>query len=264
MKDFSLLASFVAPSVREASTRSSTICSRNYSPAFSPVKNLVGGNFATYRRNLALRAETIDTSVASSMMGQEPLGVYEAVLPQTETLVGMGFIAVLCVALYWVWENQVVPVSRTKLAISKSKGEVKEYLEELKASSPSSTIETSPLLSSSSSISSEGVPITQPDGEPSLSLANVTSDSGQNTDGNQPISSTPETARDRAFERWLFTDWLQDNKSERKGGRRKEPALPILKSAKWNSGDNPVVVAAFLMMVGVVFTVLTERLPSWG
>ena len=46
----------------------------------------------------------------------------------------------------------------------------------------------------------------------------------------------------RGFERWLFTDWL--NKPDKKGGRQKEPALPILKQAKWNSGDNPVLVTA--------------------
>eukprot|EP00536_Pseudo-nitzschia_multiseries_P010090 jgi/Psemu1/202343/e_gw1.296.61.1 len=136
-----------------------------------------------------------------------PSGVYEAVLPPTETLAGMGFIVVLCVALYWVWEQQVVPVSRTKLAISKSRGEVKEYLDELRATSASgSTVEV---------------------------------------------------------ERWLFTDWLSDNKSDpRKAGRQKEPALPVLKNAKWNSGDNPVVVAALLMLIGLVATAATERIAG--
>jgi hypothetical protein len=220
------------------------------------MRKLVGGNNCAMIRgdNFALRAESVDaSSVASTMMGQEPSGVYEAVLPQTETLVGMGVIVVLCVVLYWVWENQVVPVSRTKLAISKSRGEVKEYLDELKASS--SAIEPSAqAMSSESSISLEGVNSV---GEPSLQLAaNATIDGGENSLGNPPITTTA----DRSFERWLFTDWLQDNKSEKKGGRKKEPALPILKSAKWNSGDNPVVVAAFLMMVGILFTILTERL----
>ena len=256
MKDLSLLVSFVAPSLRIAATRSATICGSNYSPAFSPMRKIVGDNNCAMIRgdSLALHAETIDaSSVASTMMGQEPSGVYEAVLPKTESLVGMGLIVVLCVVTYWVWENQVVPVSRTKLAISKSRGEVKEYLDELKASSPSSTIEPSAqALSLESSISLEGVQL----------AANATIDGEENISGNPP-SSPPvlaTTTADRSFERWLFTDWLQDNKSKRKGGRKKEPALPILKSAKWNSGDNPVVVAAFLMMVGILFTILTERL----
>jgi len=201
----------------------------------------------------------MDASVGLSMTGEQPSGVYEAVLPQTETLVGMGFIVVLCVVLYWVWENQVVPVSRTKLAISKSRGEVKEYLDELKAS------EIEPDLPSSSSelMSSEIASRTDSMGDSALQTTNITVDSEEEITGSQSLGPPPATSLskpNRAFEKWLFTDWLIDNKSEGKAGRQKEPALPILKNAKWNSGDNPVVVAAFLMMVGLVFTALTERL----
>lgn len=220
----------------------------NCSPIFFPVRNRAGSNFAARTNTFALRAAS---EAASSVMGQspEPAGVYEAVLPQTETLVGMGFILVLCVALYWVWENQVVPVSRTNLAISKSRGEVKEYLDELKASSD--TIESSASLSSSESIAAGAV-------SPSLLGANATSVS-EETKVEDP-QTAPSRNRDRAFERWVFTDWLEDNKSARTvGSRRKEPALPILKSARWNSGDNPVVVAAFLMLVGILLAIVTER-----
>ena len=63
----------------------------------------------------------------------------------------------------------------------------------------------------------------------------------------------------RDFERWLFTDWLENNKSAGKPGRKKEPALPILKNAKWNSGDNPVLVTFAMMMVGVLIASVTER-----
>ena len=57
------------------------------------------------------------------------------------------------------------------------------------------------------------------------------------------VSGIKPNVRDgRDFERWLFTDWL--NKPDKKGGRQKEPALPILKQAKWNSGDNPVLFTA--------------------
>ena len=55
-------------------------------------------------------------------------------------------------------------------------------------------------------------------------------------------TTKPNVGDGRGFERWLFTDWL--NKPDAKGGRQKEPALPILKDAKWNSGDNPVLVTA--------------------
>merc|ERR1712032_655729 len=85
-----------------------------------------------------------------------------------------------------------------------------------------------------------------------------------NNESSPKPSSLSLSSSDRAFERWLFTDWLVDNKSEKNAGRRKEPALPILKSAKWNSGDNPVLVTALLMMIGIVFIVLTEQMASLG
>jgi hypothetical protein len=67
-------------------------------------------------------------------------------------------------------------------------------------------------------------------------------------------TTTNDSSSSRAFERWLMTDWLTDNKS------RKQPAIPILKRAKWNSGDNPVVVTAAMMMVGIVIASVTERI----
>lgn len=233
MKDLTLLASFVAPCARSGRT----LCNEHASPM-----RILG--------NSAFRSE-LRAEFGGMTAQQEPAGVYEAVMPQTETLVGMGFILVLCVTLYWVWENQVVPVSRTKLAISKSRGEVKEYLDELKVSTPN--VDVAETMSSEVTSTETGDLV--------LQTANATTISEIATSDPAPSSPAQD---DRAFERWLFTDWLEDNKSERKGGRQKEPALPILKSAKWNSGDNPVVVAAFLMMVGLVFTALTERLAVFG
>lgn len=225
MKQFSLLASFVAPSTHRRSTSIGT-------RIISSKKHCCCG--------LSLVSESnVDGGLSGTNL--DPSGVYEAVIPQTETLVGMGVIAILCVALYLVWENQVVPVSRTKLAISKKRGEVRDYLDELK-------VETS-----------------------TMSIEDTAADKSNNTQTQNPISSSlsPQmssisASKDRAFEKWLFNDWLNDNKSEKKVGRQKEPALPILKSAKWNSGDNPVVVAALLMMIGVVVTALTERIASIG
>jgi hypothetical protein len=196
---------------------------------------------------------------------EQPSGVYEAVIPQTETLIGMGVIAILCVVLYFVWEKQVVPVSRTKLAISKKGGEVKEYLDELKASESSSSSSSS----SSSDLLSETTQIIGSVDENSLLLTEGSTmginNSNTDTDkSDNEIQTENQPSSDRAFERWLFNDWLVDNKSEKKAGRQKQPALPILKNAKWNSGDNPVVVAALLMMIGVIFTALTERIASFG
>jgi hypothetical protein len=78
-----------------------------------------------------------------------------------------------------------------------------------------------------------------------------------NDEGNLRISSNDG----RNFERWLFSDWLNDNKSA-KGGRQKPSALPVLKNAKWNSGDNPVLVTTAMLMVGVIVAAITERFSS--
>eukprot|EP00547_Thalassionema_nitzschioides_P000313 CAMPEP_0194217358 /NCGR_PEP_ID=MMETSP0156-20130528/21069_1 /TAXON_ID=33649 /ORGANISM="Thalassionema nitzschioides, Strain L26-B" /LENGTH=170 /DNA_ID=CAMNT_0038946389 /DNA_START=76 /DNA_END=588 /DNA_ORIENTATION=+ len=119
---------------------------------------------------------------------------FDPIMPDTTTLIGFGILTILCGVSWFVWSEQVVPVSRTKLAISKSRGDVKEYLEDLKQ---------------------EGV--------------------------------------ERPVEQWLFADWLRENKSA------KLPAIPFLKKAKWNSGDNPVVVTAAIMMLGIVVASVSER-----
>ena len=79
------------------------------------------------------------------------------------------------------------------------------------------------------------------------------------------IEIKPNVGDGRDLERWLFSDWLNNNKSTGGGGgggRKKEPALPFLKKAKWNSGDNPVVVTAAIMMVGIVIASVTERVGT--
>lgn len=122
---------------------------------------------------------------------------FEPMLPDTSTLIGFGILTVLCVLCAVVWNNDVVPVSRRKLALSKSRGEVKEYLDDLRASASSRPLET-----------------------------------------------------------WMFQDWLN------KASGRKPSAIPFLKDAKWNSGDNPVVVTAAIMMVGIVVASVTERMTT--
>eukprot|EP00956_Cyclotella_meneghiniana_P037183 scaffold135302_cov69-Cyclotella_meneghiniana.AAC.11 len=148
---------------------------------------------------------------------------YEAVVPDASLLIGFGSVVVLCVIAAFVWANEVVPVSRTKLAISKSRGEVREYLDGLEqkyVEEPQDGSVDSPETRINAIVEEDG----------------------------------------RGFERWLFSDWL--NKPSSKGGRQKEPALPILKDAKWNSGDNPVLVTAGIMMIGIVIASITERVSS--
>ena len=74
--------------------------------------------------------------------------------------------------------------------------------------------------------------------------------------------AVPDVGDGRDFERWLFSDWLNNGKGGTKPGRQKEPALPILKEAKWNSGDNPVLVASALIGLSVIIASLTERVGS--
>lgn len=159
---------------------------------------------------------------------------FEAVAPDPSLLVGMGSVVLLCIAAGFVWANDVVPVSRTKLAISKSRGDVKEYLDGLKTMDENSS--------------------------PDINATALQHDEQNDVDEIVGTNVKPNVGDGRDFERWLFSDWL--NKPGAKGGRQKEPALPILKEAKWNSGDNPVLVTAAIMMLGVVLASITERITT--
>ena len=64
-----------------------------------------------------------------------------------------------------------------------------------------------------------------------------------------------EATGDRKLERWLLTDW-------REPSRRKEPALPMLPKSKFNSGDNPILAAAALILSFGVANALAERASS--
>mmetsp|Transcript_8467 Transcript_8467/g.12540 ORF Transcript_8467/g.12540 Transcript_8467/m.12540 type:complete len:199 (+) Transcript_8467:74-670(+) len=130
---------------------------------------------------------------SSALQSQQQ--VFEATLPDSSALVAMGAVLVLCVVAGFVWANEVVPVSRTKLAISKSRGEVRSYLDEIKADE-------------------EGT---------------------------------------RNLEKWLFADWLN-------GRTEKDAAIPFLKKAKWNSGDNPVLVTSALLGLCIIVASITERI----
>lgn len=186
----------------------------------------------SFSPNLALTNDIIyPTGFESSpnlILAQEVGKTFEPVAPDSSTLIGFGVVVLLSIIASVVWANEVVPVSRTKLALSKRDGEVKKYLDELK----------------------EGVNGTN----------DIDADVSSETEGEDNEATVREKKSDgRDFERWLFTDWLENNKSAGKPGRKKEPALPILKSAKWNSGDNPVLVTFAMMMVGVLIAAISER-----
>ena len=65
-----------------------------------------------------------------------------------------------------------------------------------------------------------------------------------------------EATGDRKLERWVLTDW-------REPSRRKEPALPMLPKSKFNSGDNPVLAAAALILSFGLANALAERAASF-
>ena len=120
---------------------------------------------------------------------------------------------------------------------------MKEYLDELKTSNVDSNFLDDNIINDT----------TESNGDESTTI------NSNNIDKSNELIK-PNVGDGRDFERWLFSDWL--NKPSSKGGRQKEPALPILKEAKWNSGDNPVLVTAAIMMLGVVLASITERVAS--
>jgi hypothetical protein len=115
--------------------------------------------------------------------------------------------------VYCCWlglANKVVPVSRTKLAISKKSGSVREYLDQLKEAGELSKIKESALLST-----------------PALSASAETADVLENmaatptSISNSDVHSLAQEENNRTFKRWLFTDWLQHDIRSGKPGRQR-------------------------------------------
>jgi hypothetical protein len=230
------------------------------------------------RKSQITMASSPSTSLSSAYSPDDTTTrVFEAIGPDPSVLVTFGIVVLVCIAAGYVWANDVVPVSRTKLAISKNRGDVRDYLDSLRPPDPGITVteeeddrvegmhtildesaQQQLALSSTTTttLSDAG------DGDSSSSIVTTTKDQPQrfNRNGNNIIVK-PNVGDGRDFERWLFTDWL-NKPNMSKVGRRKEPALPILKDAKWNSGDNPVLVTAAIMMLGVVVASITERIAT--
>lgn len=201
-----------------------------------PTTAIVAPLTASFEPSSHLLVSTSDVAV----VGSAPQ-VFEAVAPDPSLFIGMGSVVILCIAAGIVWANDVVPVSRTKLAISKSRGEVREYLDDLRTSDDIISVDD--------------------DINPTTMLVTDDQDNVDGITDESVVDNVKPNAQDgRGFERWLFSDWL--NKPDATAGRQKEPALPILKDAKWNSGDNPVLVTAAIMMLGVVLASITERVAT--
>mmetsp|Transcript_14026 Transcript_14026/g.18279 ORF Transcript_14026/g.18279 Transcript_14026/m.18279 type:complete len:289 (+) Transcript_14026:291-1157(+) len=220
--------------------------------AFSAPSSLVTAAAAVGENAAAATTTTAITSTTT----------FEPILPDATALLGFGSIAIICAIAAWVWANQVVPVSRTKLALSKKKGPVKDYLDELRAAASDTKNEfTVEQHASLIKDDTQMVPMASTE-SPAVSTTEATTSSSLSEQQNNISSSgSSSSSRDRSFEQWLFTDWLE--KAPSQGGRQKEPALPVLKDAKWNSGDNPVLAATALIMGGVILTSAMERVASF-
>jgi hypothetical protein len=229
------------------------------------------------RKSQITMASSPSTSLSSAYSPDDTnTRVFEAIGPDPLVLGAFGIVVLVCIAAGYVWANDVVPVSRTKLAISKNRGTVRDYLDSLRPD-PGITVteemvdvkvedmhtildgSAQPQLvlsSTTTTLSNSG------DGDSSSSIVTTMKEQPQSYRRNDNnIIVKPNVGDGRDFERWLFTDWL-NKPNISKGGRRKEPALPILKDAKWNSGDNPVLVTAAIMLLGVVVASITERIAT--
>jgi len=244
----------------------------------SSFAELVSYSTTTTTDDNSLSTISISTSLSSSMpmasttttlSSYSPdTRVFEAIGPDPSVLASFGIVVLLCIAAGYVWANDVVPVSRTKLAISKNRGEVRDYLDSLRPESGATMEEVEDGVEEIHDIISDGTAqqlassttttLSDADDDPSSILTTTMEQRQQKNDN---VIVKPNVGDGRDFERWLFTDWL-NKPNMSKGGRRKDPALPILKDAKWNSGDNPVLVTAAIMILGVVVASITERIVT--
>lgn len=90
---------------------------------------------------LQLQLQFTDSATATATtVLTEQTKTFEAVAPDTNILIGFGIVFILTIIASYVWAEEVVPVSRTKLALSKKNGEVNQYLQELKQGSINTSI----------------------------------------------------------------------------------------------------------------------------
>jgi hypothetical protein len=243
----------------------STWHARSQISCLSRTHEMKGGIFLPSTATVLAAIPTADMTPYSTQAVITTAGTtsrtFDAVLPDTTTLIGFVIILLVCAIAANVWANQVVPISRTKLAIAKQKNSnspLRLYLDELLEIENSNT----------RSAETEFLPLTT-----EQTISETTSTNGEIDHGAVETNSDDQTVENmtssrrsrggnRAFERWLFTDWLIKDSKARKSGRQKEPAIPILRTAKWNSGDNPVLVATTLIFLGVLLTSITERITT--
>jgi type II secretory pathway pseudopilin PulG len=178
------------------------------------------------------------TSVLTDYYAQGSSVVYDADMSgDVLARFAVIFAVLLGTALYW-WQV-VIPQQRTRLAISKSRGQVKQLLDQLVTDDGTAN------GTSSSTITTDNCMTTV--------TSETSGDSAVVSNGNDGFS-----AEQKSLLRWFFSDWL-DRREGRRGGK-KPAAIPVFsQGAKWNSGDNPILVAFGGIMACVIAASLAER-----
>jgi hypothetical protein len=219
----------------------------------------------------------LDEATAAAAVVGGPQVVFDPVLPDAAALLGMAAILLLSIAAVRVWATQVVPVSRANLALSKRKGKVREYLDDLLLVDVDDGDGDNNIREGAGHAAARGAGSRDEFNVDAVAVGAVPTARSQSeeltdtlTDGEEAPASTEPIGqgrgRRRAFERWLFSDWLSQARTRNRdgpgrAGRQKDPAIPIvLPNAKWNSGDNPVLAASALIAMGVVASAIVEKL----
>lgn len=194
---------------------------------------------------------------------------FEPMLPDSNSLIGFGLVVILSAVAVCVWANEVVPVSRTNLALNKRSGPLRDYLDELGTLSSSLSFkeEEEDDTTTTTAIEYYEMPNTtllqNVPGNITTTMPAAAATTTMTAVKGRVIEPSSIIANNRDFERWFFADWLTKPRLGRKvAGRQKEPALPVLKQAKWNSGDNPVLAATALILVGVFLSAIVDHVVA--
>jgi len=133
------------PSSTSCSSLKAFISFNQAAPIQQSFSSLLTSSSATselqLQSQLQLQLQFTDSATATATtVLTEQTKTFEAVAPDTNILIGFGIVFILTIIASYVWAEEVVPVSRTKLALSKKNGEVNQYLQELKQGSINTSI----------------------------------------------------------------------------------------------------------------------------
>ena len=177
----------------------------------------------------------VDAAVVDSAVAAVAATPYVPSPMDTSMIVRQLAVIAASAGSFYFWWAVLVPAKRTELSKDKrdrGEGSLGGYLQELRDADKA--VAAAALASQFKSPEEELVVRAEGSGEGEVAVA------------------VPVAVQDaRTFERWLLRDWLSEQ------SQQKAAALPFLPKAKFNSGDNPILVATGLIMVtGVVSSLL--------